>query len=90
MLAPQINSEGFATFETTDNTLAEKIAAAENAIANGGVSQGDIAIWEHSGSTYVFVSDGSGGVANTDALIQLTGVTGLSNSTITGGDLFIA
>lgn len=87
----QINSEGFATFETTDNTLTEKLTAAENAIANGGVSAGDIAIFEHSGSTYVFVAgDNIGGLANDDAFIQLTGVTGLSNSTITGGDLFLA
>jgi hypothetical protein len=39
----------------------------------------------------VFVAgDNIGGLASDDAFIELTGVTGLSNSTITGGDLFIA
>jgi hypothetical protein len=85
----QINSEGIANFEATDNTLAEKITATAAALGNGN-SNGDFAVFEHSGSTYVFVSDGINAVANTDAFIQLTGVTGISNTTVTGGDLFLS
>jgi len=85
-----INSEGFASFHSGDDTLAEKITAAEAGIVTGTESAGDFAIWEHDGSTYVLIHDGTSGLANTDGLIRLTGVTGLSDSTLTSGDLTIA
>ena len=72
------------------DTLAEKITAVEAAIVTGTESSGDFALYTHGSDTYLFIHDGTSGLANTDALIQLKGVTGLSNSTLVGGDLFIA
>ena len=86
-----INSEGIATFHSADDTLAEKITATEAAIRAGSESAGDFAIFEHSGDSYVFVHDGENAAPDAgDALIKLEGVTGLSDTTLVGGDLFIA
>ncbi|MDC0538440.1 hypothetical protein OAO37_08970 [Planktomarina temperata] len=86
-----INSEGFATFHSADDTLAEKITATEAAIRAGTESAGDFALFEHSGDTYMYVHDGEAAAPDAgDALIKLEGVTGLSDTTLVGGDLFIA
>ena len=85
-----INSEGFASFHSADDTLAEKITAVEAGIVTGTESSGDFALFTHGSDTYLFIHDGTSGLANTDALIQLKGVTGLSNTTLVSGDLFIS
>lgn len=85
-----INAEGIASFHVNDDTLAERITAVEAAITSGTETAGDFAIFEFGSDSYVFVHDGTAGLANTDVLIKLTGVTGLSDSTITGATFTIA
>jgi hypothetical protein len=86
----QINTEGFATFASADDTFAEKLVAVENGIAVGTAAAGEYAIFTHASDTYIFVGDVIDGIGTGDGLIQLTGVTGLSNSTLTAGDLFLS
>jgi hypothetical protein len=85
-----INAEGIATFNSADDTLAERIIAVEAGITAGTESAGDFAIFELDGNSFVFIHDGTAGLAATDVLIRLTGVTGLSDSTISTTDLTIA
>jgi len=85
-----INAEGVASFAATDDTLAEQVTAVEAAIAATGNANGATAFWENGGNTYVFISEGTNGVGAGDALIELTGVTGLSDSTIATTNLTIA
>lgn len=86
-----INAEGIATFNAADDTLAEQIVAVEAGInAGGAAAAGQAAIFESGADSYVFISDGADGVGAADVLIKLTGVTGLADSTLTGGDLTIA
>ena len=86
-----IDGEGLATFHTDDNTLALKLLAVEADLNDAGtVAGGEFAFFEDSGDTYVFISDTASGLSADDLLIKLDGVTGLTNSTLTDGDLFIA
>lgn len=86
-----INAEGIASFAAADDTLAERITAVEAAINAGGVAAaGQSAVFEFGADTYVFISEGTNGVGAGDALIKLVGVTGLSDTTITGANLLIA
>ncbi len=85
-----INAEGIATFNSADNTLALMITAVNAGINAGTESAGDFAIFEFSGSSYVFIHDGTTALGAGDVLIKLTGVTGLSDSTISTTDLTIA
>jgi hypothetical protein len=85
-----INAEGVASFAATDDTLAEQVTAVEAAIAATGNADGATAFWENGGNTYVFISEGTNGVGAGDALIELTGVTGLSDSTIATANLTLA
>jgi hypothetical protein len=85
-----INAEGIASFNSADDTLAERIIAVEAGITAGTESAGDFAIFELDGNSFVFIHDGTAGLAATDVLIRLTGVTGLSDSTISTTDLTIA
>jgi len=85
-----ISAEGFATFHADDDTLDERITATEAGInASGAAAARQFAVFEHSGSSYIFVSDGTDGVDASDVLIKLTSVTGLTDTTLTGGDLTI-
>ena len=85
-----INSEGFCTFNAADDTLAERIIAAEDGIAENGVAAaGQFALFEHGGHTYLFVSDGTDTLGAGDLLFQLNGVTGLTDTTIAGGNVTI-
>lgn len=78
-----IDSEGIATFASADDTLAEKIAAVVNGVVVGGTATaGQFAVFEHAGNTYIYVSDGTDAVAVGDVLVQLTGVTGVTATTI--------
>jgi len=85
-----INAEGIATFAAADDTLAERVIATEAGINLGGAAAvRQFAVFEHSTNSYLFVSDGTDGIAATDMLFQMTGVTGLSDTTLTAGDLTI-
>lgn len=86
-----INAEGLATFNAADDTLAEKIAAVNAGLLAGTEATGQVAIFEHDGSSYLYVYDDTADTVDAaDVLIKLTGVTGLTDSTISGGDLTIA
>jgi len=82
-----IDSEGIATFNVADDTLAKRITAVEAGIATGTAAAGQYAVFEVGSDSYLFISDGSDGVGANDVLIQLAGVTGLNDSTIIGGVL---
>jgi hypothetical protein len=85
-----INAEGIATFAAADDTLAERVIATEAGINLGGIAAvRQFAVFEHSTNSYLFVSDGVDAIGAADMLFQLTGVTGLSDTTITAGDLTI-
>lgn len=85
-----INSEGFCTFNSADDTLQERIVAAEDGIVeNGAAAAGQFCLFEHGGHTYLFISEGTDALDVGDVLIQLNGVTGLSDTTISGGNLTI-
>jgi len=86
-----ISAEGIATFNVADDTLAEKlVAVAAGVEVATATTANDIAIFEHGSDSYIFITDATAGLSATDVLIKLTGVTGLTDSTITGGDLTIA
>lgn len=76
-----INAEGIASFASADDTLAERVTAVEAAIATGTATEGQMAVFEYAGSTYVFVSNGGDGVEAGDVLVKLTGVTGVTTTT---------
>ncbi|TXI28108.1 MAG: calcium-binding protein [Nitrosomonas oligotropha] len=85
-----LNAEGIATsFNAADDTLAERITAVESAIATGAAAAGQYAVFEFGSDSYVFVSEGTDGVGAGDMLVKLTGVTGLTDSTISTTDLII-
>ena len=85
--AAAINAEGFATFADADDTLAERITA----VAARADGDGDFAIFTFGSDTYVFInSNADSAVSAGDALIKLVGVTGLTDVTISGGDITIA
>lgn len=46
-------------------------------------------ILSHSGSSYQFVSDGADGIGANDTLFKMTGVTALTDTTLTCGNLTI-
>jgi hypothetical protein len=86
-----IGAEGVVTsFNAADDTLAERITAVEAAIQTGVATAGQYAVFEFESDSYVFVSEGTDGVGAADMLIKLTGVTGLTDSTIATTDLTIA
>lgn len=75
-----IDAEGIATFAAADDTLAERITAVEASLT--GTTAGQMAVFEHSGNTYIFIGDGNDGVDAGDALVKLVGVTGVTGTTI--------
>ena len=83
---------GIATFNAADDTLAERITAVEAGLTAGTEATNNIGIFEHGGNTYVFIHDGTAGLANTDGLIELTGVTGITaiDLTTSTGNLILA
>ena len=84
----QVNAEGFATFAGADDTLAERLTAVAKTVN----SDGDFVMFEFGSDSYAFISgDANQTLDAADTLIKLTGVTGLSNTTIdASGDLTIA
>jgi hypothetical protein len=81
-----IGATGIATFNASDDTMAEKLAA----IINVTNSDGDAAVFAHAGTNYLFV-DGDGNAtldAGADVLIALTDVTIATGITLDGsGDI---
>ena len=75
------------TFATADDTLAERVVAI--AADDTDLADGEVAFFEHGGNTYVYVADDTD-VGTTDALIQLTGVTGYTTASISSGVLTFA
>ena len=73
-------STGLANFASSDDTIAEEIAAIEQSFANGGHAAGNFAEWTDNGNTYVLIADGhtgsldAHGVSIGDTLIKLVGV----------------
>ena len=85
-----LNAEGVCTFNAADTTLAQRITAAEAGINAAGIAAArQIAIFEHGTNSYLYVSDGVDGIGANDMLFQMSGVTSLSDSTLTAGDLTI-
>jgi len=86
-----INSSGIVTsFNDADDTLIERILAAQEGIETGTAAVGQFAIFEFSGSTYVFVSDGVDNLTDGDVVIKLTGVTGIASVGFSGGDIVLS
>ena len=84
-----IDAEGICTFHPNDDDLGERLIAAEAGLADGGVAAGAFCVFEHGGNSYVYISDAVAGIAVADHFIRLSGVTGLSDTTITGGNITI-
>jgi hypothetical protein len=85
-----VSAEGICTFNTADDTLAERVTACEAGINASGVAAArQFGIFEHATHSYFFVSDGTDGIGANDILFRMTGVTGLSNTTLTAGNLTI-
>ena len=63
------------------NLTAFLTGASASAVANSS------AVWSDGTSSWLFVSDGTAGLANTDQLIQLVGVNATTGITITAGDI---
>jgi len=83
-----ISAEGFATFAAADDTLAEKLVAIEAGIDATADADGAFAVFVHGSDTYIYISDAD---ATDDILLKLTGISGLTDTTINGnGDLLIA
>jgi Ca2+-binding RTX toxin-like protein len=84
----QVSAESIATFNAADDTLAEKLVAA----TKGMDADGDFVVFEHSGSSYVYISGDANATQDADdSLIKLVGVTGLTDTTIdVNGNLLIA
>jgi hypothetical protein len=86
-----ISSAGIATFVVADDLLGERIFATEAAINAGGTAAAEqLAVFEHSTNTYVFVSDGTDGMTDGDVLIKLTGVTGITTITFSSGNMILS
>ena len=61
----------------------------EETIASGAAAARQLAVFEHGGNSYLFVSDGVDGVDANDVMFKMTGITGLSDTTLSGGNLTI-
>jgi len=85
-----ISSAGIAGFASADDTLIERYLAVANAIEANTTAAGEFAVFEFSGSTYVFVSDASAGLTDGDLVIKLTGVTGVTAVSYSNGDMILS
>ena len=89
-----ISAKGIASFNAADDTFAEMLAAVNAGLAGGTEATNQIAIFEFSGSTYVYIydNDGADAVTAADGLIKLTGVTGITASDLTtsSGNLILS
>jgi len=84
------NATGIASLATvTDtSTLAKAVTAVEAAVNAGGTAAaGQAALFTWQSNSYLFISDGTDGVAATDVLVQLSDVTLSDGWTIAGGNI---
>ena len=63
---------GLASFNAADTTFAQHLAAVEAAL---GATANAAAVWQEGADTYLYVADGTAGLAATDTLVKLVGVT---------------
>jgi len=77
-----VDAEGIASFAVADDTFAERLIAVE-AATSGGSNAGEYVVFSHGGSTYVFVSDGTDVVTAGDIVVKLTGISGVTATTVT-------
>jgi Ca2+-binding RTX toxin-like protein len=84
-------TNGIASFNAADDTLAEKIAAVNAGLVAGSEADGQFAIFTHGSDTYLYIlqDDAGDAVTAADVLIKLTGVAG-ATATVTSGDLVIS
>ena len=90
LLADYDVSTGIADLSTvTDtSTLAKAVTAVEAAIAaSDTAAAGQSALFEYDGTTYLFASDGTDGVAATDLLVELSDVTLEDGWTLASGNI---
>jgi hypothetical protein len=90
-------ASGVVSFHISDNTLALRLIAVENAIADlnadgtaADAAAGDALVFGFGSDSYVFISDGTAGVGTTDVLIRLTGIAASSSTdslTIADGNI---
>jgi Ca2+-binding RTX toxin-like protein len=88
------SSAGITTFHSDDDTLAERIIAAEASIATGSAADGQVTAFMVASDAYIFISDGTDGVDANDTLIKLTAVdltvSTLDTITLSSGDFTLA
>jgi S-layer protein len=85
-------TNGIATFNAADDTLAERLVAANAGLNAGTEADGQFAVWVQGSDSYVYITEIT--TANTvgaqDVLIKLTGVTATSASINADGNLVIS
>ena len=87
----QISADGKVTFAATDDTLAEKVFTL--AADDTNVADNEVVFFEHGANTYVYGAGVSTTNADADFLVELVGVTGLtelSESATTAGNFTLA
>lgn len=85
----QVTAGGKATFAADDDTLAERVATL---VADAGITANEVVFFEQGADTYVY-SAGATADGTDDFIIKLTGVTGLTTlteSTVTADDFTLA
>jgi hypothetical protein len=88
--ATALITNGIASFNAADDTLAEKIVAVNAGLVAGTEADGQFAIFTDGSDTYLYIlEDTSDSVTSADVLIKLTGVAG-ATATVTSGDLVIS
>ena len=63
-------SNGVVTFTATQTSL----VGAATTVSNAVTTDGHMALFTYGGKSYAFIADGSAGLADTDILVELTGV----------------
>ena len=84
--------DGIATFARgSGNTISDALQDIVTSLTAATDSQGEFAFFQlnHKGNFFVFISDGTSGVSANDLMIELVGVSTLSNIDLTGGNLYI-
>jgi Ca2+-binding RTX toxin-like protein len=90
-------ASGVVSFHISDNTLALRLIAVENAIADlnadgtaADAAAGDTLVFGFGSDSYIFISDATAGVGTTDVLVRLTGIAASSSTdslTIANGNI---
>jgi hypothetical protein len=83
----EVSAGGKVTFAAADDTLAEMITAI--GADDTDLADGEVAFFELGSDTYIYIANDTSD-ATTDGLIKLTGVTGFTTLTTTGGDLTLS